>query len=182
MKLHAQPTIILLSTRVDESIDAYLDPGRGSRDSASGDRARLPPCPILYRLPKFMLADIFALPYIVEVRPMAEFGYEAGKTKLASIRLGRDVAPRFAFITPGDSESYLEYAESNEPGYTGRQGKLLHLSSLIHLESRLTVGCAGAVLTYLQRKRAVMYLPGDTEGTLALQVSFIETFSLSGNM
>ncbi|KAL8942308.1 MAG: hypothetical protein Q9211_001454 [Gyalolechia sp. 1 TL-2023] len=130
---------------------------------------------------KVLLADIFNTSYIVEVRPSAEFGYEAGKIKLASIRLCRDVAPRVALITPGDSEFYLEYTESNGPGRTGRQGKLLQLSGLIDLESRLTVGCAGAVLTYLQRKKAVMYLPGDTEN-LAFQVFFIEMFSLSGTM
>lgn len=76
----------------------------------------------------------------------------------------------------------MESAESNEPGYTGRQGKLLHLSGLVDLESRLTVGCAGAVLTFLQRKKAVAYLPGDTDGGFAFRVSFIETFSLAGSM
>ncbi|KAL8944068.1 MAG: hypothetical protein Q9216_000659 [Gyalolechia sp. 2 TL-2023] len=126
--------------------------------------------------------DTFTTSYIVEIRPSVEFGYEAGKAKLASIRLGRDVAPRVTFVTPGDSESYLEHAESNKLGYNGRQGQLLYLSSLIDLESRLTVGCAGALLTYLQRRKAVMFLPGDMEGNLGLQVCHIETFNLSGNM
>ncbi|KAL8718148.1 MAG: hypothetical protein Q9225_004683 [Loekoesia sp. 1 TL-2023] len=164
VKLYARPTVILLSTRVDESIDAYLDPARGSRDSVIED------------------AEGLATPYLVEVRPSAEFGYEAGKTKLANIHFNRDVASSVAFVTPGDAESYLEYTDSNDPGYTGRQGKLLRLSGLIDLESRLTVGCAGAVLTYLQRRKAVIYLPGDTDGNLAFQVSSIETFSLSGSM
>ena len=127
-----------------------------------------------------IVADEFATPYLLDVRPSAEFGYESGKTKLASIRLSGD--SRVSFATPGDVESHLDYAHGNEPGFTGRQGKLLRLSGLIDLESQLTVGCAGAVLTYLQRRKAVIYLPGDTEGNLAYQVSFIETFSLAGNM
>ncbi|KAL8831364.1 MAG: hypothetical protein Q9170_005327 [Blastenia crenularia] len=163
VKLHAQPTIILLSTRVDESVDAYLDPGIASRDLVRED-------------------DDFNIPYLVEVRPSTEFGYEAGQTRLASIRLHKNNEPHVAFVTPGDAESYLEYSQNQDPSYTGHQGKLLRLSGLIDLESRLTVGCAGAILTYLQRRKAVMYLPGDTEGNLAFQVSSIETFGLSGTM
>ena len=37
MKLHVQPTVVLLSTRVDESVDAYLDPGGRSRGSVTGE-------------------------------------------------------------------------------------------------------------------------------------------------
>ena len=37
MKLHANPTVILISTRVDESVDAHLDPERVSRGSVNAD-------------------------------------------------------------------------------------------------------------------------------------------------
>lgn len=36
VKLHIQPTAILLSTRVDESVDAHLDPEGRSRGSVNG--------------------------------------------------------------------------------------------------------------------------------------------------
>lgn len=121
--------------------------------------------------------------YIVEVRPSPEFGYEAGKTKLASIPFSVDVqAPHIAFLTPGDSDCYLDYAERNDLEYTGLQGKLLRLSGLIDLESRLSVGCAGAVLTYLQRRKAAGYLPGDVATNHAFRIASIEAFSLSGVM
>lgn len=126
--------------------------------------------------------DDAGAPYIVEVRPSAEFGYEAGKMKLANIPLSKGQAPHVAFVTPGDSESYLEYAGSSELDHIGHQGKLLRLSGLIDLESRLTVGCAGAVLTYLQRRKAVGYLPGDVDANHAFRIASIETFSLSGVM
>ncbi|KAL8701408.1 MAG: hypothetical protein Q9201_004922 [Fulgogasparrea decipioides] len=158
---YGQPTVILLSTRVDEDVSSLLDSSDVSRGST---------------------ADELAAPYLLEVRPTPEFGYEAGKAKLSNICLSNDIAPYVAFVTPEDAGSYQDYVDSNGPGYTGRQGKLLRLAGRINLESRLTVGCAGAVLTYLQRKKAVVYLPGDAEANLAFRVSAIETFSLSGVM
>ncbi|KAL8755038.1 MAG: hypothetical protein Q9184_004921 [Pyrenodesmia sp. 2 TL-2023] len=164
VKLHAQPTVVLLSTRVDESVDTFLKPNRRTEESADGG------------------VDEAGAPYIVEVRPSAEFGYEAGKTKLANIPFPKGQAPHVAFVTPGDSESYLEYAESSELDPTGHQGNLLRLSGLVDLDSRLTVGCAGAVLTYLQRRKAVGYLPGDVDANHAFRIASIETFNLSNVM
>lgn len=85
-------------------------------------------------------------------------------------------------MTPGDAESLAENADGNTSRNTGRQGTLLRLSGLVDLESRLTVGCAGAVLTYLQRRKAVVYLPGDGDADHVFRVCFIETFSLAGFM
>lgn len=124
----------------------------------------------------------FAAPYLLEVRPSPEFGYEAGKAKLCNLRLSSDDAPFVAFVTPGDAESYQEYEGGHEPGHNGHHGKLLRLAGHIDFESRLTVGCAGAVLTYLQRKKAVVYLPDDAEANLAFRVSAVETFNLTGVM
>ncbi|KAI4115013.1 MAG: hypothetical protein LQ345_004311 [Seirophora villosa] len=166
LKLHAQPTVVLLSARVDEGVDAFLEPSRGSKDLNYDHRG----------------ADGFAPSYLVEVRPSSEFGYEAGLTKLASVRFVHDLAPHVAFITPGDAESLAENADGNTSRNTGRQGTLLRLSGLVDLESRLTVGCAGAVLTYLQRRKAVVYLPGDGDADHVFRVCFIETFSLAGFM
>ncbi|KAL8652401.1 MAG: hypothetical protein Q9210_002702, partial [Variospora velana] len=166
VKLHAQPTVILLSSRLDEGVDAFLEPSRGSQDLNHDGGG----------------ADGFAPSYLIEVRPSSEFAYEAGLAKLASIHLVRDLASHVAFITPGDAESFSENADSSKMRYTGRQGTLLRLSGLVDLESRLTVGCAGAVLTYLQRRKAVVYLPGDGEFDNIFRVCFIDTFSLSGFM
>ena len=86
------------------------------------------------------------------------------------------------FITPGDADIYDDHNDSNGAGFTARQGKLLRLSGKIDIESRLTIGCAGAVLTYLQRRKAVEYLPGDTDANLAFYVSTVEMFSMAGFM
>ena len=116
------------------------------------------------------------------MRPSPEFNYESGKNKLVNLRIGSDVGPRVNFVTPGDADAYDEYNDGTGGGFAGRQGQLLRLSGWIDVESRLTVGCAGAVLTYLQRRKAVQYLPGDIDSELAYRVSTIEMFSLSGMM
>ena len=116
------------------------------------------------------------------MRPSPEFGYESGKNKLINLRIGSDVGPRVTFITPDDVDAYNDYGGGGEADFVGRQGQLLRLSGWIDVESRLTVGCAGAVLTYLQRRKTVQYLPGDIDSELAYRVSAIEMFSLSGMM
>ena len=87
-----------------------------------------------------------------------------------------------SFVTPGNADAYNDHNDGNDAGYTVRQGKLLRLSGKIDIESHLTVGCAGAVLTYLQRRKAVDYLPGDADANLAFKISDIEMFSLGGFM
>jgi DNA mismatch repair protein MSH5 len=46
----------------------------------------------------------------------------------------------------------------------------------------LQIGCAGAVLSYLARRRTTEYLPGDQEALLAFNVNTIEMFSLADLM
>ena len=90
--------------------------------------------------------------------------------------------PDISFVTPGDNEAYDDYGDGNNSGYTGRQGKELRLSAWTNLESRLTVGCAGALLTYMGRRKAVEYLPGDPNAIKSFRISAIETFSVQGVM
>jgi DNA mismatch repair protein MSH5 len=44
------------------------------------------------------------------------------------------------------------------------------------------VGCAGALISYLQRRRAATYLPGDHAAHLMFRVSTLEMFSLRETM
>lgn len=181
VKLHANPTVILLSMRVDDIVDEHLKPWEGARGSVNGDgRDELSQRNYILTLaPK---ADQFRLPYVLEVRPSPEFSYESGKNKLINLRIGSDVGPRVTFITPGDADTYEDIGDGDGAGFTGRQGQLLRLSGWIDVESRITVGCAGAVLTYLQRRKAARFLPGDIDSQLAYRVTTVEMFSLSGMM
>ena len=87
-----------------------------------------------------------------------------------------------SFLVPGDDEVSAGHGEACGVGYTNRQGKLLRLSGRLDLESQLSVGCAGAVLSYLQRRRAVQYLPGDQDADRAFQICDIEMFTLEDIM
>ncbi|KAI9708990.1 MAG: hypothetical protein M1812_007803 [Candelaria pacifica] len=164
VKIHIQPTVILLSTRVDESVDEHLDPERRNRDSLVDGN------------------ELLAMPYILEVRPSPEFNYDAAKNKLVNLRIGSDTGPHIIFATPGDVVTGGGYGGDDEVGFAGRQGKLLRLSGWIDFESPLTVGCAGALLTYLQRRRAVGFLPGEPAANLGFRITTIEMFSLKGMM
>lgn len=129
-----------------------------------------------------VLEDRFHLPYLLEIRPSQEFSYEGGRRKLVDIPIEADHGPQVEFLTPGEDGSYNSSERGHEVGFSDRQGKLLRLSACLNIESRLSVGCAGAVLTYLSRRRAAEYLPGDVDAHRAFQVTMIETFSLKGHM
>lgn len=128
------------------------------------------------------VGDHFALPYIIESRPSPEFSYEAGKNKLINLNLSTDGGPEVSFITPGQDDAYEAYGDDNQVGFTGSQGRLLRLSACIDMESRLTVGCAGALLTYVWRRKAVEYLPNDTAKSTSFEISSVEMFSLQDMM
>lgn len=124
----------------------------------------------------------FALPYLLEYRPSPEFSYEGGKNKLINLRFLADGGPEMSFTTPGDNNLYDEYNDGSRNDKTGRQGQLLRLSAWIDMDSRLTVGCAGALLTYVGRRKAVEYLPGNASASNTFRISNIETFTLKGMM
>ncbi|KAK2760737.1 MutS protein msh5 [Arachnomyces sp. PD_36] len=161
LKLDVSPTVVLASTRVDQTLEndnhSIDHEGNGAESDAQ-----------------------FRLPYQVDVRPGQEFGYEVAKNKLASIGLGSANSRGVKFYVPGDTFDETEYRENS--GFTTHQGKVLHLSGYIDIENRVSVGCAGAVLTHLQRKRAANYLPGDRPSELSFGIKSIEMLSLKGTM
>ncbi|CAD0113440.1 unnamed protein product [Aureobasidium uvarum] len=123
------------------------------------------------------------MPALCSPRPVSEFSYDSAKSRLLNLKLGYEDGPRITFMTPGDFT-----AESNEDHLNGdaavetRQGQLLRLAGWIDVESRVTVGCAGAVLAYIHRKRAATFLPGDMAAQAMHRISTIEMFTLAGSM
>ena len=129
------------------------------------------------------MIDEIRLPYALEVRPALEFGYELSKTKLLSICIDAACESHNTFLTPGDADMNEPDLVSNVTGYNGRKGKLLHLSSMVDLESRLSVGCAGAVLTCLQRRKAVNRLITAADDSPSMfKISGISMFNLDRTM
>lgn len=166
MKLFIEPTVVLVSTKCDDEVINRLDPEmrnpRASVDGRDTDQTRLP--------------------YMLECRPGAEFGYDSARNKLVNLRIGQQGGPRVTFVVPGDVITDQDDYNNPDAGFVGRQGQLLRLSGWINIESRTTVGCAGAVLSYLQRRRTTAYLPGDQASAAMFRVATVEMFSLSGSM
>ncbi|EME87606.1 uncharacterized protein MYCFIDRAFT_201191 [Pseudocercospora fijiensis CIRAD86] len=168
LKLFIDPTVILTSTKCNAETISRLDPEM--RDAhlraASADGP----------------SDQSSLPYLLECRPNAEFGYDSARNKLVNLRIGQSGGPSVTFTVPGDVMTQHDDRQSSDNGFHGGQASLLRLSGWVNMESRFTVGCAGAVLAYLQRRRATTYLPGDRDAESMFRVARVEMFSLKDSM
>ena len=128
-----------------------------------------------------LLSEPCRLPYSLELRPSSEFSAEGGMKRLISISHSFDNETQMAFITPANENGLYSHHDSEE-GCINRWGKTLRLATKIDIESYVSIGCAGAVLTYLQRRRAVDYLPGDVAACSLFRVATIATFVINDIM
>ena len=176
VKLHAQPTVILLSTRVDESVDEQLDPHYRNRETTINGMLQVSGASTVL----MAALDQFTLPYIIELRPISEFSYEGGKSRLMDLDLRSENQMRF--IVPGDDDRYLRDVSRVKPGFTSQQEAFLRMSTKIDFENRISVGCAGAVLAYLRRRRNTQFLSDDVDMQAAFRIASIEMFALDGVM
>lgn len=88
-----------------------------------------------------------------------------------------------SFVIPGDVHAHEDYDEDiYENVGSGRQAQLLKFSGWISVDSQNTVGCAGAILCYLQKRRTSRFLPGDPAAQGYFRVATIEMFSMKGIM
>ena len=121
-------------------------------------------------------------PYQVEIRPPQEFSYEGAKSKLVGVdTLFQQEDYDIQFLVPG-APSAPEEVNSADLDSTDRQGKLLRLSSWIDFTSEVSVGCLGAVIACIQRKRSSEHLPNDDTAQYSYRVTSIEMFSPRGTM
>ena len=110
------------------------------------------------------------VPYSVQVRPASEFAYDNAKRKLIALRIGEENGP--VVNVPTDMH--------NVAGEDQMRGNLLRLVAWINMDSCITVGCAGAVLSCLQRKKAVGMYGNDVNERL--HIGSIEMFSMADVM
>lgn len=110
-------------------------------------------------------------------RPNSEFTFESARSKLISLNLNpSDLnGPKVNFVVPGD-------VAADDGTLSGDGGALLRLSGWIDMENRVSVGCAGAIISYIQRRRTAAYLPGDPAAQSMHKISAVEMFGLSGSM
>ncbi|KAI0508600.1 putative MSH5 protein [Xylaria bambusicola] len=152
--LHAQPTTMLISSRTPEPLAQLL--ARGSQD-VNGNQ-ELPGA------------------YILRTLNSTDFRYEVGKNKLADLHIEMGGSQSMVYATVVDNN----VLEDQDRG--SRQGQLMRLATLINLDSPLSIGCAGAVLSDIQRRRTIQYLPHDPDALAAFGVRSVQMFSLFNSM
>ncbi|KAF2963891.1 hypothetical protein GQX73_g9690 [Xylaria multiplex] len=152
--LHAQPTTVLISSRASEPLAQLL--AKGSQDINGNGGA-----------------------YILRNLNSTDFRYETGKNKLLDLQLGMD-GPQTMLYTTIVDDTALEADAHTSRG--SRQGQLMRLATSINLDSQLSIGCAGAVLSDIQRRKTVQYLPNDPDALVAFRVKSVQMFSLFNSM
>ncbi|KAJ5082300.1 DNA mismatch repair protein MutS core [Penicillium argentinense] len=90
----------------------------------------------------------------VDVRPSQEFSVTNAKNRLVTLDISSAHEDRLRFLVPQSGISGPEGLDTEDMGFTLREGRLLHISSSIDTDNPVSVGCAGAVLANLQRRRA----------------------------
>lgn len=126
-------------------------------------------------------AERDTMSYVVESRPSLEFNYDAAITRLMRTLATIPSISQVELLVPGDEDPHSRSDELSLSD-TRRQDIFLKLSACIDVNSRISVGCAGAVLTYIRRRRSAedLYSNGDTIS--AFRVSSICTFTLKDMM
>jgi DNA mismatch repair protein MSH5 len=81
----------------------------------------------------------------------------------------------FHFLVPDNGLMPQESIVAGDIGFTSQRGKFLALGGFIDLENRVSLGCAGAILEFLQKRT-----PWDMQDSL--RVRNIEVFTLRGTM
>ncbi|KAI1273344.1 putative MSH5 protein [Xylaria sp. FL0933] len=149
--LHAQPTTVLISSRLPENIAQFLE--RGSQD-INGTKGA----------------------YILRNLNSADFRYDTGKNKLADLHLDSDGSRSMLYTSVVDNTALEDQSQGS------RQCQLMRLATFINLDSQLSVGCAGAVLSDIQRRRTIQYLPNDPDAMAAFGIRSVQMFSLFNSM
>ena len=125
---------------------------------------------------------MFRTHYKIEARPAQEFGYDAAISRLTVILPNVRQDRAVDMMVPGEDDQE-EGLDETTLGFTRRKARALRLSSVIDVDCKTTIGCAGAVLTYIGRRRAINAIPSINGGlTDMFQVSDIEVYNLKDLM
>lgn len=102
-------------------------------------------------------------------------------SKLVALEVSSSHEERLRFFVPQNGlDGPEEEADPEDMGFTLNEGRLLHISSSVDMENPVTVGCAGAILSYLQRRRATRSI--GAIATDPFRVRYLEMFSLQDTM
>lgn len=128
----------------------------------------------------FYLVSSTYLPYQIDIRPTPEFSYSNAESKLLALEISSTHEQRIRFFVPQNGLAGPEEVDPEEMGFTLHEGRLLHISSSVDMENPVTIGCAGAILTYLQRRRAAA--PSPLEVGNEYRIRALQMFNLRDTM
>ncbi|KAL5041643.1 hypothetical protein BDW71DRAFT_217621 [Aspergillus fruticulosus] len=128
--IQIKPTILLTSTRLDHF----------NRDGQwpKGENSARP-----------------YLPYQLDVRLFQEFNHSNAKRKLIALVILSKHEERFKFLVPHNRLVHADKLDAENLDFTLEEGRNLHMASFFDLENKVTLGCADAILTYLQRQSLI---------------------------
>lgn len=83
---------------------------------------------------------------------------------------------------PGDGlTQQAKETTADNAGFSFEKGKILRLGGILDIENLVSLGCAGAVLTYIQRRKLTDYNSLGNGGVIN-DVRSVETFFIKGTM
>ncbi|KAI1499675.1 muts domain V-domain-containing protein [Biscogniauxia marginata] len=162
--LHAQPTTVLISARASEGLADCLARGAQGIDGNQGES-------LTFAQGAYVLRNLNS----------SDFRYETARDRLLGLDLGMAGRPSMLYASVVD-QVMVEAADDYDNPEGSRHGRLMRLGASINLESRVTLGCAGAVLNDIQRRRTAQYLPNDPDALVAFQIRSVEMFALFDSM
>jgi DNA mismatch repair protein MSH5 len=145
--LHVQPTSIIVPNRTPGDLVEFLERDAHRYDDSEGSSGE---------------QGAYILRHVVS----AQFDYEAAKEALVQIDLG-DSKPDPVEVRSLEDEPARSIGSS-------AHNKLMRLAESINLDSCLSVGCAGALLTELERRRGAENPSWEEDGGVAFRVTSIK--------
>ncbi|KAJ5767203.1 uncharacterized protein N7511_004819 [Penicillium nucicola] len=176
--LQIKPTVVLMPPRVD------LDVQNQNQNLAQEDGISILPSLdfliFICMLIMWALVSSAYLPYQIDVRPTSEFSYSNAESRLLGLEISSNHEERIRFFVPQNGLEGPEEVNPEEMGFTLQEGRLLHISSSIDMDNPVTIGCAGAVLQCLQRRKSSA--PTPLEGGNYYQVRALQMFNIRNTM
>ncbi|KAF3913411.1 hypothetical protein ABW20_dc0109215 [Dactylellina cionopaga] len=158
LRFQIQPTITLFPSRADELFSTNDDNDTLNSVSATN----------------------------LNIRPAPEFSVEHGRNKLANLAFDSEIYQGGTFITPND-ENAMDIDDefglgSMSRSTIGKKQRMLRLESFIDTEGNfISVGCAGALLLNVRRKRAIQN-PHAAYDTQKSGVSRVKLWTMENTM
>lgn len=129
LKLHAAPTLILLSSRVDEDLEAHLNKDANRVDDDGESLVH-----VQFSLKQTAENSGF---YTLDTRQASEFRYDLAVEKLIGLDIFAEQSYRTVFETPDDIDLMPE-VEGNGCA-VGRAARMMKLAGWVDLDSRIAV-------------------------------------------